>query len=42
MFHDAPTLADAKAYAADVLLEGAAPERTVALVFDRRGRRVEV
>jgi uncharacterized protein len=41
-FHDAPTLAEAKAYAADVRLEGDAPERTLALVFDRRGRRVEV
>lgn len=41
-FHDAPTLSEAKAYAADVRLEGDAPDRTFALVFDRRGRRVEV
>ena len=40
-FHDAPTLSEAKAYAADVRLEGHAPDRTLALVFDRRGRRVE-
>ncbi|MDP1922773.1 MAG: alpha/beta hydrolase [Myxococcales bacterium] len=39
-FHDAPTLAEAKAYAADVLLEGDAPDRTLALVFDRRGHRI--
>lgn len=37
--HDTDTLAGARAYAADVRLEGDDPARTLALVFDARGAR---
>ena len=40
-FHDFATLAEARAYAADVRLESDAPDRTLALLFDALGQRVE-